>query len=95
MTVKTTQIKFNKYHVAKGKTKARCHYSLDNRVDRRACVTIYAKDYDGSLGEIFADLYVNNSDSMTDYFETGKVVLFADHPLYAEARARVEKHLGR
>lgn len=84
-------IKFNKYHVTNGTDKARCHYSLDNRVDGRKCVTIYAKDYDRALGRIFADgEYKNDSDSMTDYFDQGRVVLFEDHPLYAIARARAE-----
>jgi len=86
----TKTIKFNKYHVTNGTTKARCVYTLDNRVDGRKCVTIYAKDYNGALGVVLGDLYSNNSDSMTDYFETGKAVLFEGHPLYAVARARVE-----
>jgi len=43
-------------------------------------VTIYAKDYTNTLAALFAGSYVNNSDSMTDYFEKGKVVLFEDHP---------------
>ena len=83
-------IKFNKHHITNGAVKSRVHYSLDNRVDGRKCVTIYAKDYDGSLGRILSDDYVNNSDSMTDYFEKGRVVLFADHPLYSMARVRAE-----
>jgi len=84
-------IKFNKHHVTDGVTKARVWYSVDNRTDGRACVTIYAKDYDRALGRLFADLgdvYTNNTDTSTDYFEKGRVVLFADHPLYAAARAR-------
>ena len=82
-------IKFNKYNVTNDKFKARVHYSLDNRVDERKCVTIYAKDYNGGLRSIF-ETVENNSDSMTDYFETDKVVLFEDHPLYEQARAKVE-----
>lgn len=83
-------IKFNKYHVTNGTTKARVSYSVDNRIDGRKCVTMYAKDYDRSLGKIFAEEYKNETDSQTDYFETGKAVLFEDHPLYAAARARAE-----
>ncbi len=82
-------IKFNRYHVTNGTTKARVHYALDNRTDGRKCVTIYAKDYTGEMGKIFAD-YINNTDSMADYFEKGKTVLFETNPLYAQARARVE-----
>ena len=83
-------IKFNKYNVTNGTDKAKISYSLDNRTDGRNCVTLYAKDYDRSLGRIFSDEYINNSDSMTDYFEHGRVVLFQDHPLYAAARAQAE-----
>ena len=87
----TTQaaIRFNKYHVTDGTTKARVFYSRDNRTDRRNCVTIYAKDYDRLLGRLFPE-YQNDSDSMTDYSDQGRVVLFEDHPLYAAARKRAE-----
>ena len=84
-------IKFNKYNVTNGVDKAKVSYSLDNRGDHRPCVTLYAKDYDRALGRIFNDEYTNNSDSQTDYFEKGRVVLFDDHPLYAAARARAEE----
>lgn len=83
-------IKFQKFYVTDGATKARVHYCRDNRIDRRPCVTIYARDYTGALGQIFDAEYVNDTDSRTDYFEKGRVVLFADHPLYAAARARAE-----
>lgn len=83
-------IKFNKHHVTNGTDKARAHYSLDNRVDGRKCVTIYAKDYDRALGLVLADCYKNDTDSQTDYFDQGRAVLFAEHPLYAAARARAE-----
>ena len=86
-------IKFNKHHVTNGTVKARCHYSLDNRVDGRKCVTIYAKDYGHHLAEVLgSDDYKNDTDTMTDYFDKGRVVLFEGHPLYADARARVEAH---
>ncbi|OGA56747.1 MAG: hypothetical protein A2710_03885 [Burkholderiales bacterium RIFCSPHIGHO2_01_FULL_64_960] len=83
-------IKFNLHHVTNGTIKARCHYSLDNRVDGRKCVTIYAKDYCRALGEVLADVYINDTDSQTDYFDQGRAVLFEDHPLYAAARGRAE-----
>jgi hypothetical protein len=87
---KQIMIKFNKHNVTNGTDKAKITYSLDNRTDGRNCVTIYAKDYDRSLGHIFFEEYVNNSDSMTDYFEKGRVVLFEDHPLYVAARSQAE-----
>ena len=84
-------IKFNKHNVTDTETKikARVLYSLDNRIDGRKCVTIYAKDYDRSLGKIFNE-YENDTDTMTDYFDKGRVVLFEDHILYAKARERAE-----
>jgi hypothetical protein len=82
----SNSIKFNRHHVAANGIKARVHYSLDNRTDGRACVTMYAKDYSRDLGNIFAD-YVNETDYQTDYFDKGRAVLFADHPQYVAARA--------
>lgn len=82
--------KFNKHHVTNGTVKARVWYSLDNRVDGRRCVTLYAKDYTDTLRTIFSDNYKNDTDLQTDYFDKGRVVLFEDHPLYAAARIRAE-----
>lgn len=86
---KQTTIRFNRYNVTNGTSKARIHYSLDNRCDGRKCVTMYAKDYSDALGKLFAE-YVNDTDFQTDYFDKGRVVLFESSPLYAEARARAE-----
>lgn len=83
-------LKFNKYHVTDGTVKARVFYSLDNRSDGRKVVTLYARDYDRSLGELFAEEYKNDTDTMTDYFDKGRVRLFEDHPSYAAARVRAE-----
>jgi hypothetical protein len=84
----SNRIRFNKYHVTNGEIKARVFYSISNRTDKRECVTIYARDYDRSLGKIFREEYKNETDSMTDYFDSGNVTLFADHPLYAQALER-------
>jgi hypothetical protein len=81
-------IKFNKHNVTNGTDKARVSYSLDNRIDGRRCVTLYAKDYSGALAKVLGDTYSNNTGTQTDYFEKGKAVLFENHPLYAVARAR-------
>lgn len=82
-------VKFNQHHVTNGTVKARCHYSVDNRTDGRKCVTIYASDYGHALGAIFqSGEYENDTDSMTDYFDKGRVRLFESHPLYAAARVR-------
>lgn len=86
-------IKFNKYNVTdtNTKVKAKVLYSLDNRVDGRKCVTIYAKDYTRNLGELF-DNYTNETDTMTDYFDQGHIDLFEDSPYYVEARKRAERN---
>lgn len=88
-------IKFNKYNVANTTTKikSRVHYSLDNRIDGRKCVTIYAKDYDRSLGKVFESEYVNDTDTYSDYFDKGRVVLFESHPLYQQARTAIEQRI--
>ena len=84
-------IKFNKYHVTDGTTKARVYYSLDNRADKRKVVTLYAKDYyPNHLSKMFPADSKNDSDMMTDYCVTDTVRLFEDHPLYADARKRAE-----
>ena len=88
-------IKFNKHNVTNGTEKARVHYSVDNRIDGRKCVTIYAKDYGSKLSALFgSDDYTNNTDTQTDYFEKGRVVLFEGHHLYAAARARATEVLA-
>lgn len=85
-------IKFNKYHVVdtETKVKARVHYSIGGRRDSRSCVTLYAEDYNDNLFELFGDIYENQTDTMTDYFEKGRVNLFADHPLFDAAMKRAE-----
>jgi hypothetical protein len=87
-------IKFQKFYVTNGVEKARVHYSLDNRVDGKKAVTVYAKDYGHALGRVFADAanYQNDTDTMTDYFDKGRVVLFEGHSLYPAARARAEQN---
>lgn len=85
-----TQIKFNKYNVTDGTIKVRVFYSLDNRYDNKPCVTIHAKDYGRQLSKLFPDIYQNDSDMRSDYFETDRVNLFEDHPLYKAAREHVE-----
>lgn len=84
----TQSIKFfwNGIKINGRKKLIRCHYSLDNRHDGRECVTIYARDYMGHLpGDMFP--VENDTDSMTDYFETDRADVFPGHPLYPYARA--------
>lgn len=91
------KIRFLKHKVVNDDTKqsARVYYSLDNRTDGRKCVTIYAKDYGQQLSKVFASNEVENrTDTMTDYFDKDKVVLFEDHILYKDARKRANENNG-
>ena len=84
-------IKFNKHNVTNGTEKARVTYSAFRMVSTgQECVTLYAKSWEDGrvLGAIFADEYENNTDTMTDYFETGRVRIVKGHPLYAMALER-------
>lgn len=55
-------------------------------------ITIYAKGYTGlSKGIREAFNVENNSDGMTDYFETDRIRVFPSHPLYAEVHAALLK----
>jgi hypothetical protein len=96
-------IKFQKYYVTNGTDKARVFYShgqiyasprdaaLGAAGALRECVTLYAKDYDRTLGKIFGDRYENNTDTMSDYIDEGHVRIFPGDPLYAAALARCKQ----
>lgn len=82
-------IKFNKYNVSNGSTKARVFYSKSTLIDGRQCVTLYAKDYGHQLAAVMGnENYQNDTDIMTDYFDKGLVRVFPDSPYYAEVLAR-------
>jgi hypothetical protein len=86
-----TTIKFNKYNVTNGTEKARVSYSAFKMTTTgQNCVTLYAKSYeDGNkLGNILSDVYENETEIMSDYFEKGRARIIEGHPLYAEAYAR-------
>lgn len=93
-TQPTTTVRFLKFCVTNGTTKARVHYGLDNRWDGRKCVTIYAKGYSRDLGKVLPNEYRNATEIQTDYFDEGHVDLMEDHPLYAAARARAEANIA-
>lgn len=88
-------VRFGVFAVTKGNLKARVRYSLDNRADGRACVTIYDRDYGDDLRGIIPTGYENNTDSMVDYFDRGRVMLFEGHPLYQAARKRAIANAAR
>ena len=87
-------IELQAYAVKKGKMKARVHYSAHTDTKGRKCVTIYSKDYDRTLGEIFAAGYQNDTDSQTDYFDKGRVNIYEGHPLYEKAMERVKMNVA-
>jgi len=83
-------IQFNK-HAVVNKTngeKAKVFYSLNNRIDGRECVTLYEKEYKRNLQKVFDSGVKNDSDSMTDYFETSRITFFKDSPFYEKAKER-------
>lgn len=100
-------IRFLRYYVTDGTTKARVNYSLNNRHDSRKCVTLYAQDYKGNLALIFADpaipreawpvgtAHKNDTDSRSDYFDKGRTIIFEESPLYAQARAAAESAIAK
>lgn len=81
-------IKMQKYYVTNGEIKARVWYSAGQLMDGTFAVTLYAKDYSRNLGKIFGSKYINNSDSMSDYFDEGKVIIRKGDPLFEAAMAR-------
>jgi hypothetical protein len=85
-------VKFKKFYVTDGTVKAKISYSLDNHRDKK-CVTLYEKDYERNLGIIFPEIYANDTDYMTDYFDKGRVIIFEDHPLYNEVRPLAEQYI--
>lgn len=89
----TTSIKFfyNGIKINGENKLIRCFYSLDNSTrESGPCVSIMARDYSGQLpGDLFA--VENDTDIMTDYFDTDSATLTPAHPLYAYARAAALK----
>ncbi len=83
-----TTVRFFDHYCTDGTTKARIHYSLDNRAPGRPpCVTMYAQDYSDALGVLFPGDYVNRTELQSDYFDKGSVNLEPGHPSYEAARA--------
>jgi hypothetical protein len=83
-------IELQAHAVKRGNLKARVHYSASVGYDGRKSVSIYSKDYDRTLGEIFKVGYKNDTDSQTDYFDKGRVSIYEGHPLYTKAVERVK-----
>ncbi len=92
-------VRFMKHYVTDGVTKARVSYHASKAWTNHkgevvaAHVSLYAKDYEAGdqISKLF-DQYENNTDSQTDYFETGTVRIADTDPLYASALARAEQN---
>jgi len=86
-----SNIKFMKHYVTSGTAKARVFY-VASRVKStgEACVTLIAKSFEDGriLGQMFASLYENKTDTMTDYFDNGRVRIVVGTDLYESAKAR-------
>jgi hypothetical protein len=89
---KKATVKFMKHYIQNTTTGKKCRvwYSLDNRADKRKCVTIYAKGYLDEMAGIL-DNFENDTDTMTDYFDKDRAVIFEGDAHYAAARARAER----
>lgn len=86
-TTAETKIKFQKHHLVVDGKKHPVSYWAD---DTRKVVTIYDREYGSALFHVFPDLYRNESDSQTDYFEHGRVVIPEGHEYYAPAKERCD-----
>lgn len=60
----------------------------------KGSITIYARDYK-RFPKVEGLQVVNNSDSMTDYFEEDKIRVFPSNPFYEEVHKAYEKQEER
>ena len=84
-------IRFNLFSVTNGAHKVKVWYSLDNHIDGKKCVIIYAKEFGSQLRGIFPSETENLTEIEIDYFEKDKVRFLEDHPLYQAARTTADK----
>lgn len=72
----------------------RAHYSMGNYTMQsglpQGTITIYAKDYT-DLPQIDGLTIINESDSMTDYFEKDRIRVLPDSKYYEEVKSAYEK----
>lgn len=75
----------------------KCMYSMGGYAKLpQGTITIYAKEYKRFSAEIREQFAVeNNSDGMTDYFETDRIRVLPDHPLYPNVLAALQKREQR
>ena len=73
-------IKFQKKGIKKGEDFCSCWYSLNND----GSIRIYARHYNQHIPREIGNVR-NESDSMTDYFETDSCTIYPDSPYYEAA----------
>ncbi len=73
----------------------RAHYSIGNYTESsgipKETITVYAKDYK-SFPRIEGLQIENESDIMTDYFETDRIRIAPDNKFYNDALEALKKH---
>jgi hypothetical protein len=78
------KVAFHKYYVTNGEVKAKVRYSPNiSAFNGKNIISIYAKDYERNLSKILPNVR-NDSDIMTDYFETDSCTIYEDTPEYTE-----------
>lgn len=88
--VPTVKIYWNGIKYNGGKL-IKCRYSSDPAAD--SSVTVYADDYTDLPRDLLP--VVNESDGMTDYYETDRATVTKDHPLYRFFRHAYQKATER
>lgn len=74
----------------------RCWYSFGGHITSKTAITIYAYDY--THLPICGLEIKNNTDTMTDYFETDRATINIEHPLYTKillAAIKAEIHKSK
>lgn len=83
-------LKFNLYNVRDDEGhKAKIYYSIQDGINERLCVTLYAATYVDSLA--FVGDVENGTDVMTDYFEKDRVRIYHDDPRFPAALAAAQR----
>ena len=84
-TQENKMIKFNQNNVTDGTNRIKVWYSFSGEI-----ICVYAKEYGRQLSKIFDDV-VNDTDTMTDYFDKDSIYLNPGDEHYAAAKAAGEK----
>lgn len=71
-----------------------CHYSPTIKGWAVESITIYANGYDQHIPLSYGFGVQNDTDSMTDYFETDRARIYTDHPLFLFIAAAAAKAGG-